>query len=97
MSGQQSPASTNKVGTNTGNRGRGRPKGSPNKTTAQIKDMILEALNNKGGVEYLERQAETNPVAFMTLVGKVIPLQVNGSGEDGEHVTRIILEGVIAK
>lgn len=58
--------------------GRGRPKGSPNKMQAAIKEMIVQALENKGGVEYLERQAEANPTAFMTLVGKVLPLQVSG-------------------
>jgi hypothetical protein len=52
----------------------GRPKGSVNKTTAAVKDMMLQALNNKGGVEYLERQAEANPTAFLTLVGKVAKL-----------------------
>ena len=55
--------------------GKGRPKGVPNKATTAIKDMIVQALTNKGGVEYLERQADENPVAFMGLVGKVIPLQ----------------------
>lgn len=63
---------------NLTNKGKGRPKGSPNKTTAALKDMILQALGNKGGIEYLERQADENPVAFMTLVGKVLPLQVAG-------------------
>lgn len=58
--------------------GRGRPKGSPNKVGAAIKDMIVQALENKGGVEYLERQAESNPTAFLGLVGKVLPLQVSG-------------------
>lgn len=57
--------------------GMGRPKGSVNKTTAALKDMILDALGNKGGIEYLERQADANPTAFLTLVGKVLPLQVN--------------------
>lgn len=70
-----------KLGGNTGNRGKGRPKGVPNKNTAALKDMILGALTNKGGIEYLERQADENPVAFMTLVGKVLPMTV--AGEDG--------------
>lgn len=96
MSGQTPPAENN-LGKSAGNRGRGRPKGVPNKTPAAIKDMILGALNNKGGVKYLERQADENPVAFMGLIGKVIPLQVVGSGEDGEVVHRIILEGVMPK
>jgi hypothetical protein len=35
-----------------------------------VKDMVLAALNEVGGVEYLKRQAEKNPVAFMALLGK---------------------------
>jgi hypothetical protein len=62
--------------------GRGRPKGSPNKMQAAIKEMIVQALENKGGVEYLERQADANPTAFLTLVGKVLPLQVSGDPDN---------------
>lgn len=68
----------------------GRKKGSPNKITGQLKDMILTALDEShpgGGVEYLKRTAIDHPVAFLTLVGKVLPLQM--TGEDGgpiEHV-----------
>jgi hypothetical protein len=43
--------------------------------------MILAALDSAGGVDYLTRQAETNPAAFMTLLGKVLPLQVGGRDE----------------
>jgi hypothetical protein len=68
-----------KLGPNTGNAGKGRPKGVPNKATAAIKEMIEEALSKAGGVEYLQRQAEAQPVAFMGLVGKVLPLQVTGA------------------
>ena len=70
--------------TNRGNAGKGRPKGSPNKVTAAVKDMILGALADKGGQAYLARQADENPVAFMTLLGKVLPMQV--TGEDGGPV-----------
>lgn len=59
----------------------GRQKGSPNKITTQIKDMILTALDEShpdGGIGYLKQAAVDHPVAFMTLVGKVIPLQVSG-------------------
>lgn len=63
----------------------GRQKGSPNKVSRELKDMILGALDEAGGQAYLVRQAESSPAAFMTLVGKVLPMQVNGPGEQGEH------------
>ena len=40
--------------------------------------MILAALNKAGGEEYLVKQAEESPGAFLALVGKVLPLQVTG-------------------
>ncbi len=69
--------------------GQGRPKG-PTKTTIEVKQAILAALDKVGGVDYLVAQAQNNPGAFLTLVGKVIPLQV--TGQDGgpvQTVTRI--------
>ncbi len=71
-----------KVGANRGNAGKGRPKGTPNKTTKQVKEMILAALDTAGGIDYLVRQSEENPTAFMTLVGKVLPLQLSGDEEN---------------
>jgi len=62
--------------------GMGRPKGSVNKVTKELKDMILTALEESGGVEYLKDRAKDNPAAFLTLIGKVLPLQVgNVPGE----------------
>lgn len=58
----------------------GSRKGIPNKVTADLKAMILGALDGAGGQEYLQRQANENPKAFLTLVGKVLPLQVTGEG-----------------
>jgi hypothetical protein len=66
----------------------GRTKGAPNKTTAAIKDMIIQALDGVGGVTYLQEQADKNPAAFMTLIGKVLPMQV--TGEDGGPLQVII-------
>jgi hypothetical protein len=40
--------------------------------------MILTALDKAGGAEYLLTQAHDNPTAFLTLVGKVLPLTVAG-------------------
>lgn len=62
-------------------RGPGRPKGTPNKLPAELKAMILQALERSGGVDYLVKQANAkNPAPFMALVGKVLPLQVTGEG-----------------
>lgn len=59
----------------------GRVKGTPNKNTTALKDMVLAALNDSGGQEYLKKQAEANPTAFLTLLGKVLPMQVTGDPE----------------
>lgn len=60
----------------------GRKKGTPNKLAGTVKDMILEALSDAGGAAYLLKQSEANPTAFMTLVGKVVPLQLGGDPDN---------------
>lgn len=67
--------------------GPGRPKGSVNKTTALLKDAILKAAESAGNkigddglVSYLEAQATLNPGPFLSLLGKVLPMQVTGEG-----------------
>ena len=62
------------VGIKTG----GRQKGTPNKINANLRDMILGALLDVGGKEYLSQQARDNPGPFMTLVGKVLPTTLAG-------------------
>ncbi len=73
----------------------GRPKGSLNKNTAVVKDMVLRALEGAGGVQYLQAQAEANPTAFMALLGRVIPTQLNHGDADGEKLDgfKVILVG----
>lgn len=60
----------------------GSRKGIPNKTTKALKDMVLEALSSAGGVEYLRVRAldPKTASAFLSLVGKVLPLQITGEG-----------------
>jgi hypothetical protein len=65
----------------------GRRKGTPNKVTGELKGMILQALDNAGGVGYLERCAKDNPTAFLSLVGKVLPLQVGAEGDGLKKLT----------
>ena len=54
----------------------GRTKGTPNQVTRTVKAALEVAFDKVGGPEYLARMAEEQPAAFMTLLGKVIPNQV---------------------
>lgn len=58
--------------------GSGRKPGTPNKLTSTVKMMVLGALESKGGQTWLAKQMKDNPVAFMTLLGKIIPTQIVG-------------------
>jgi hypothetical protein len=79
------PSPGRKVG--DGTPGPGRKKGVPNKTTTQIKEAVIAALEQVGGVEYLAQQARLNPTAFMALLGRIIPVQVTGEGGGAIQVT----------
>lgn len=62
------------------NAGKGRPKGSPNKVTADVRSMVLGALADAGGQAYLAKQAHLNPGAFLSLVGKTLPKDIKVEG-----------------
>lgn len=69
--------------------GAGRPVGVPNKINTELKTMILTALAEAGGVDYLKTQAEENPTAFLSLIGKVLPMTMLGAGLDGSHTINL--------
>lgn len=78
----------------------GRAKGTPNKTTALLKDAILKAAEKAGGgknglVTYLEKQANDNPGPFMALLGKILPMQVSGDPENPMEMIHKIQREVI--
>lgn len=92
---RQSAGQESKRGTNAAslaNLTGGSRKGKPNKTTALLKDAILEAAAKAGGkdglVGYLTTQATANPQSFLPLLGKVLPMQV--TGEDDGPLTVVI-------
>lgn len=80
--------------------GPGRPKGVPNKTTALLKDAIISAAelqgqdgNGKDGlVGYCQFLAKEEPRAFASLMGRVLPMQVEGTGANGEIVFQTVYE-----
>lgn len=76
----------------------GRKKGTTNKFTADIKQMVIDALNNKGGVTYLEEQADKNPTAFIGLIGKTLPLTLaTDPNKPLEHNVSITITPVKAR
>ena len=55
------------------NAGQGRKRGVPNKISSDVKHLVLIALDLAGGEDYLTKQAHENPVAFLSLLSKLIP------------------------
>ena len=92
--GKAAPKTDGKVPATAGKRQPpgGSRKGCPNKTTAALKEAILQAAQavgsdgkgKEGLVGYLKRVAQKDVKAFSSLLGKVLPLQV--TGEDGGPV-----------
>ena len=72
--------------------GIGRAKGVPNKLTASVKEMIEGALTAVGGKDYLVEQAAKNPVAFMSLAGKLLPRDLNVSTNIDQKLTDALME-----
>ena len=79
-------------GSKPGERRGGRQKGTPNRLTADLKSAVLGALAAKGGQKYLEKVAEQDPRTFCTLLGKVLPLQLQG--DPANPLTLHIVTGV---
>lgn len=88
---------TPKIGSNRlsnrGNAGKGRPVGSANRITRDLRAAILGALESRGGQAYLERIAEDDPRTFCALLGKVLPTTLAG---DADSPHRVLIENTIA-
>lgn len=70
--------------------GKGRPKGALNKTTQIAKDAIALAAETLGGTQRLSDWAKEDPknesAFWTTIYPKLLPLQLNGPGDNGEHL-----------
>lgn len=68
--------------------GTGRPAGVKNKLT-NLREAVLEAFDEVGGAQYLARLAQgssSDRAAFVGLVSKVLPTQINANVEGGIQV-----------
>lgn len=60
--------------------GSGRVAGTPNKLTRDVKEAISNAFTKVGGEDYLVIVAHEKPEVFCTLLGKILPRQVDQTG-----------------
>jgi hypothetical protein len=60
--------------------GAGRKKGTPNKWSRDIREAVLNALERLGGDDYLVMLGRRERKAFSNLIGKAMPMRVEGAG-----------------
>jgi hypothetical protein len=74
------------------NAGKGRKAGVPNKVAANVKSMILGALDDLGGQTWIVEQAKADPKAFLSLLARILPSEValDATVTAHEPITRII-------
>lgn len=64
-----------------------RPVGSVGRESARMKAAVMAAFDKVGAEEYLVKQAIENPTAFIGMLSKILPKDVNvGGQEDGEAI-----------
>ena len=66
------------------NAGRGRKKGSQNKVTKEVKEVIGQCFDKIGGLESFAAWARNNRTDFYKLYSKLLPIQLQGTGANGE-------------
>lgn len=64
----------------------GRQKGTPNKLTATVRTAVIDAFEKLGGVDYLVKIGTEEPKTFITLLAKILPTEVEGPGDEGQHI-----------
>lgn len=67
-----------------------RPHGSKNKITRDMKEIIFQAFEKAGGVDYLVTVARRNPAAFLTLLGRIVPAEIKAELTSPELVALIL-------
>ena len=85
---------------NLTHKGKGRPKGSPNKLGKAAKDIIAKVAEDIGGAERMRSWVESDPAnekAFWTMIyPKLLPLRVEGDPDNPimpPAITFIVDEG----
>lgn len=69
--------------------GLGRPPGAINRTTRAMKEAFRDAFDALGGVPALVIWARKEPTDFYKLAARLIPHEIVGPGEEGEHLVTV--------
>lgn len=89
-----------KIVENTGKRkppraGMGRPKGSPNRTTAALKEAVLATFDRLGGERFLEDLAKAKPEVFVSLLSKLIPSELKAEVSGSLSLETMVLKNAL--
>lgn len=80
----------------SGNKTGGRKKGTPNKVTATAKEAIALAAEGIGGVDrmiaWIKEDESNEKVFWSQMYTKLLPHQVEGTGENGEIIFQTVYE-----
>lgn len=69
--------------------GSGRKKGTKNKIPGAVREMALGALMELGGQDYLVKQGQEEPRAFIGMLSKMIPTAIEGA--DGSNLPLVLI------
>jgi hypothetical protein len=77
-----------------GNAGKGRPRGSRNRTTRAFKEACLLVFEARGGIEAFLTWSNRNPTEFYKICARLIPHEVSGPDGGPIPIAKIIDEHV---
>ncbi len=76
-----------------GNAGKGRPRGSRNKTTLAAKEAIARAAEGLGGVQalivWVKKDDQNERIFWSSIYPKLLPLKVSGEVEMGAKLAEV--------
>ncbi len=76
-----------------GNAGKGRPRGSRNKTTLAAKEAIARAAEGLGGVQaliaWVKKDDQNERIFWSAIYPKLLPLKVSGEVEMGSRLAEV--------
>lgn len=85
------PPKIRRNASNTGNMGKGRPKGALNKTTVIAKDMIANVADRLGGADrmlaWAQSDLDNEKIFWASIYPRLLPLQVTGEGGGPLQIT----------